>query len=60
MFPFQIIDKKCLKLRREWQQCRKEKHEEKFSSTENIEKASANADRHRIVTKRRKLPRVLS
>jgi len=37
-------------LRREWQQCRKEKNEEEFSSTENIRATSDNTERHRYVT----------
>jgi hypothetical protein len=49
MFPFRIIDKKP-RVRREWQQCRKEKHEEEFSSTENIGATSGKTGCHRIVT----------
>jgi len=37
-------------MRREWQQCRKEKNEEEFSSTENIRATSENTERHRFVT----------
>jgi|GEM_PF-345451 len=37
-------------MRREWQQCRKEKNEEEFSSTENIRATSENTERHRSVT----------
>ena len=47
---FQIIDKKKPRARQEWQQCRKEKNEEEFSSTENIGAAQNKAKRHRIVT----------
>jgi hypothetical protein len=37
-------------MRREWQQCRKEKNEEEFSSAENIGATSGKPWRHRIVT----------
>jgi len=37
-------------MRREWQQCRKEKNEEEFSSTENTWATSEKTERHRFVT----------